>query len=151
MSYRRFVAPMLAALPQGTFDAIVTGDAVSHGKPHPEPYLKATRMLRVLAPGLPGGRGLQHRNPVGRRRGCCVLVVPNHVPVVPGERRVFRPSLGAGPAACPACTPRPPPAEPWCTAGAGSGGGVPPYAGQMSWWLQNVQARQRLGSHSPLS
>ena len=25
--------------------------------------------------------------------GCTVLVVPNHVPVLPGERRVFRDSL----------------------------------------------------------
>ena len=49
MSYRRFVAPMLDALPPGTFEAVVTGDAVSRGKPHPEPYLTAARHLR-LAP-----------------------------------------------------------------------------------------------------
>jgi len=49
MSYRRFVTPMLDALPPGTFRAVVTGDAVSRGKPHPEPYLTAARHLR-LAP-----------------------------------------------------------------------------------------------------
>ena len=36
---------VLAALPDGTFDAVVTGDAVSRGKPHPEPYLKAAAEL----------------------------------------------------------------------------------------------------------
>ena len=31
--------PILAALPPDTFAAVVTGDAVDRGKPHPEPYL----------------------------------------------------------------------------------------------------------------
>ena len=34
MSYRRFVAPVLDTLHPGTFDVVVTGDAVSRGKPH---------------------------------------------------------------------------------------------------------------------
>lgn len=93
MSYRRFVAPMLAVLPPGTFDAIVTGDAVSHGKPHPEPYLKATRMLRVPAQDCLAVEDSNTGTRSAVAAGCCVLVVPNHVPVVPGERRVFRSSL----------------------------------------------------------
>ena len=32
------------------FDAVVAGNEVKNGKPHPEPYLKAAKMLR-LAPG----------------------------------------------------------------------------------------------------
>ena len=47
MSYERFVAPVLAALPEGTFAAVVTGDGVTVGKPHPEPYLTAARRLGV--------------------------------------------------------------------------------------------------------
>ena len=47
MSYRRFVAPVLAALPEGSFEVVVTGDAVTQGKPHPEPYLKAAALLGV--------------------------------------------------------------------------------------------------------
>lgn len=93
MSYRRFVAPVLAALPAGTFSAVVTGDSVSHGKPHPEPYLKAARNLEVdpvecvaIEDSNTGARSAE-------AAGCTVLVVPNHVPVLPGERRVFRPSL----------------------------------------------------------
>lgn len=93
MSYRRFVAPVLATLPDETFEVIVTGDAVSHGKPHPEPYRKATRELRVE----PGDCLAIEDSNTGARSaeaaGCVVLVVPNHVPVLPGERRIFRDTL----------------------------------------------------------
>jgi HAD superfamily hydrolase (TIGR01509 family) len=93
MSYRRFVAPILAALPEGTFAEVVTGDAVLHGKPHPEPYLKASRALGVdpadclaIEDSNTGARSAE-------AAGCTVLVVPNHVPVLPGDRRVFAESL----------------------------------------------------------
>lgn len=33
----------------GLFDASVTGDEITRGKPHPEPFLKALKMLRVRA------------------------------------------------------------------------------------------------------
>ena len=93
MSYRRFVAPILSTLPPGTFEVVVTGDAVSRGKPHPEPYLTAARQL-----GLPAGDCLavEDSNTGARSAeaaGCTVLVVPNHVPVLDGERRVFVDSL----------------------------------------------------------
>ena len=93
MSYRRFVAPVLAELPPQTFDAVVTGDAVSHGKPHPEPYLKAAAELRVDAAHC---LAIEDSNTGARSAesaGCRVLVVPNHVPVLPGPNRVFRESL----------------------------------------------------------
>ena len=93
MSYRRFVAPILATLPDDAFATVVTGDAVSQGKPHPEPYLKAARNL-----GLPPGDclAIEDSNTGARSAvaaGCTVLVVPNHVPVLPGEGRVFAESL----------------------------------------------------------
>ena len=40
---------LLKILPKGLrkfFDAIITGDEVTHGKPHPEPYQKALKMLQ---------------------------------------------------------------------------------------------------------
>ena len=43
-SYARFVAPILAALPSGTFSAVVTGDQVTMGS-RIEPYLKAAESL----------------------------------------------------------------------------------------------------------
>ncbi|HET7477297.1 MAG TPA: HAD family hydrolase [Dermatophilaceae bacterium] len=47
MSWRSLVDVVVAALPAGAFTAIVTGDEVDHGKPHPEPYLAAARLLGV--------------------------------------------------------------------------------------------------------
>jgi HAD superfamily hydrolase (TIGR01509 family) len=47
MSWRSLADAVLAALPDSTFDVVVTGDEVSHGKPHPEPYRAAARLLGV--------------------------------------------------------------------------------------------------------
>jgi HAD superfamily hydrolase (TIGR01509 family) len=89
MSYRRFVAPILAGLPQDTFDAVVTGDAVSQGKPHPEPYLRAAALLDVDPARTLAIEDSNTGTRSGVAAGCTVLVVPNHVPVLEGERRVF--------------------------------------------------------------
>ncbi len=93
MSYRRFVAPVLAGLPDGTFEVVVTGDAVTQGKPHPEPYEKAAVFLGVdpadtiaIEDSNTGARSAE-------AAGCRVVVVPNHVPVLPGESRVLVDSL----------------------------------------------------------
>ncbi len=89
MSYRRFVAPILSTLPTDTFEVVVTGDTVTQGKPHPEPYEKAAAILGVdpahtiaIEDSNTGARSAE-------AAGCTVLVVQNHVPVLPGERRVF--------------------------------------------------------------
>ncbi|HET6560758.1 MAG TPA: HAD family phosphatase [Marmoricola sp.] len=93
MSYERFVTPVLARLPKGSFDVVVTGDAVARGKPHPEPYLHAARLLGVdparcvaIEDSNTGARSAE-------AAGCLVVVVEHHVPVAPGERRVFLPTL----------------------------------------------------------
>ena len=49
MSWRSLADAVVGALPDGTFAAVVTGDEVSHGKPHPEPYRAAARLLGVSA------------------------------------------------------------------------------------------------------
>jgi HAD superfamily hydrolase (TIGR01509 family) len=93
MSYQRFVAPILAQLPPETFSVIVTGDQVTMGKPHPEPYQTAAAALG-LDPTL--CLAIEDSNTGAKSAeaaGCTVLVVENHVPVLPGERRVFRPTL----------------------------------------------------------
>ena len=89
MSYRRFVTPILDGLPEDAFQVVVTGDSVSQGKPHPEPYLKALASLGVhpadslaIEDSNTGARSAEDA-------GCTVLVVQNHVPVLPGERRVL--------------------------------------------------------------
>jgi beta-phosphoglucomutase-like phosphatase (HAD superfamily) len=93
MSYRRFVDPILDALPEGLFTTVVTGDAVERGKPHPDPYLEAARLLGVdpadclaIEDSDTGARSAESA-------GCAVLCVPNHVPVPHGERRMFVASL----------------------------------------------------------
>ena len=93
MSYRRFADPILRHLPEGTFEVVVTGDAVAQGKPHPEPYQKAAAVLGVdpwhtlaIEDSNTGARSAE-------AAGCTVLVVPNHVPVLPGDRRIFATTL----------------------------------------------------------
>lgn len=39
-------------LPEGTFSAVVTGDLVANGKPHPEPYLRGIELLDAEFGGL---------------------------------------------------------------------------------------------------
>ena len=93
MSYARFVDPILAGLPTGTFDAVVTGDAVDRGKPHPEPYLTAARLLDVLAGECLAIEDSDTGATSAAAAGCTVLCVPHHVPVPDGPRRVFADSL----------------------------------------------------------
>jgi len=93
MSYERFVAPVLAALPPHTFGAVVTGDRVTVGKPHPEPYLQAAARLGVSPADCIAIEDSNTGAKSAAAAGCTVLVVPNHVPVLEGERRVFVDSL----------------------------------------------------------
>ena len=93
MSWRRFVEPVVRALPEGSFDALVCGDEVSHGKPHPEPYLRAAELLGHA----PEDTVAIEDSPTGvasaEAAGCQVLAVPSHVPVQPGGQRVVLDSL----------------------------------------------------------
>jgi HAD superfamily hydrolase (TIGR01509 family) len=93
MSYERFVAPVLEVLPSGSFAAVVTGDGVSVGKPHPEPYLTAARLLGVDPGDCVAIEDSNTGAQSAEAAGCTVLVVPNHVSVVGGEQRVFRDTL----------------------------------------------------------
>jgi HAD superfamily hydrolase (TIGR01509 family) len=93
MSWRRFVEPVIRALPDGSFDAVVCGDEVTRGKPHPEAYHRAAELLGVpieatvaIEDSPPGAASAE-------AAGCQVLVVPSHVRVPEGRRRVLRDSL----------------------------------------------------------
>ena len=99
MSYERFVAPILRHLPAETFRVIVTGDKVERGKPHPEPYLTAAASLGLDPQDCVAIEDSNTGAKSAEAAGCAVLVVENHVPVLDGPRRVFRPTLqGVGPA-----------------------------------------------------
>jgi len=47
MSWESLATVVVSNLPKGSFAAVITGDVVLHGKPHPEPYLHAGRLLGV--------------------------------------------------------------------------------------------------------
>jgi HAD superfamily hydrolase (TIGR01509 family) len=93
MSYTRFVTPILEGLPAGTFSAVVTGDSVARGKPHPEPYLTAARKLDVLASECLAIEDSDTGATSAAAAGCTVLCAPLHAVVPPGPRRVFTDSL----------------------------------------------------------
>lgn len=93
MSWRRFVDPVVAALPSGSFAAVVCGDEVERGKPDPEAYVRAAELL-----GVPVHEALAiEDSPTGvasaEAAGCPVLAVPSHVPVPVGPGRTLRESL----------------------------------------------------------
>jgi len=93
MSYTRFVEPILAGLPDGTFSAVVTGDTVDNGKPHPEPYLTAARLLDVLAGDCLAIEDSDPGATSAAAAGCTVLCVPLHVAIPPGPGRFFADTL----------------------------------------------------------
>ncbi|WP_234412555.1 HAD family hydrolase [Nocardioides sediminis] len=93
MSWVRFVEPILEHLPEGTFATVVTGDRVELGKPHPEPYLKAAADLGVEPGECLAIEDSNTGATSAESAGCTVLCVPNHVPILEGERRVFADTL----------------------------------------------------------
>ena len=85
MSWSRFADAVVRALPPGTFDVVVTGDEVVHGKPHPEPYLAAADRLGVLAKDCVAIED----SPTGIRSavaaGCRTFAVPNVIDIPDGR------------------------------------------------------------------
>ena len=86
-SFRALVDPALVWLGSHRFDAVITGDEVSRGKPHPEPYLAACRSL-----GLQASRAVViEDSPSGIKSaeaaGCFVVAVPSVSPIEAGPRR----------------------------------------------------------------
>lgn len=85
-SYRVLVDAVLRG-GVGVFDLTVAGDEVAHGKPHPEPYLRAAEALGVAATSCVVLEDSPAGVAAGEAAGCAVVAVPS----VPGV--VF----GAGP------------------------------------------------------
>ncbi|KHL11231.1 UNVERIFIED_CONTAM: hydrolase [Mumia flava] len=93
MSYRSIADGLVDRLPAGTFDAVITGDEVSHGKPHPEPYLAAARALGVDPTACVAIEDSTTGTRSAAAAGCAVLAVPNHVEIAPGDRISFTDTL----------------------------------------------------------
>jgi HAD superfamily hydrolase (TIGR01509 family) len=93
MSYRVIADRVVARAPAGAFGAVVTGDTVRHGKPHPEPYLTAAAKL-----GVDIGRSVAiEDSPTGlasaAAAGARTLAVPHAVPIPPAPGRSRAPGL----------------------------------------------------------
>ena len=91
MSWVPLADALLAHLPDGLFAAVVTGDQVENGKPHPEPYLTAMARLSLL--GVEPSRAVAiEDSPTGlasaEAAGLATIAVPHVVPVgtAPGRR-----------------------------------------------------------------
>jgi HAD superfamily hydrolase (TIGR01509 family) len=93
MSYGRLADAVVEALPAGSFAAVVTGDQVLDGKPHPEAYLTAAARLGVD----PARCVAIEDSPTGvasaEAAGCAVVAVPHHVPLDPAPGRTIVSSL----------------------------------------------------------
>ncbi len=93
MSYDRFATAVVKSLPTGRFDAVVTGESVTRGKPAPDAYLLAADLLGVE----PAATVAIEDSPPGatsaEAAGCTVVVIPNHVPVPPAPSRHVHESL----------------------------------------------------------
>ncbi|WP_370613989.1 HAD family hydrolase [Mumia sp. Pv 4-285] len=93
MSYAEIAEAMITRMPSNPFGAVVTGDSVTRGKPHPEPYLTAAEALGVDPARCVAIEDSGTGTRSAAAAGCQVLVVPNLVPVESGERRTFADSL----------------------------------------------------------
>lgn len=93
MSYTRLASAVLSGLPDDTFAVVVTGDEVSKGKPHPEPYLTAAARLAVdprdcvVIEDSPTGIAS------GVAAGCAVVGVPHVAALVESPSHTLVPSL----------------------------------------------------------
>jgi HAD superfamily hydrolase (TIGR01509 family) len=93
MSYRSLAEAVVRQLPDGLFGAVVTGDEVTHGKPHPEPYLTAARELGVDPAGCVVIEDSPRGAASGLAAGALVLSIPNAVAAVPEPGLVVIDSL----------------------------------------------------------
>jgi HAD superfamily hydrolase (TIGR01509 family) len=89
MSYLRLAETVTAALPPNSFTAVVTGDQVTVGKPHPEAYLLAAERLGAdparcvaIEDSLTGVASAE-------AAGCVVIAVPHHVSIPPADTRTI--------------------------------------------------------------
>lgn len=93
MSMRDNAEAVVARMGFDAFDLIVAGNDVQHGKPHPEPYLKAAEQLGVdirdciaFEDSISGLRSAE-------ASGAIAIGVPNLVKLPPFEGRIIWPTL----------------------------------------------------------
>lgn len=93
MSWTSLAHAVLSRLPEGTFAVVVTGDAVQHGKPHPEPYLRAAERLGVDPRACVAIEDSITGLTSAEAAGATTIGVPHLLSIPPAPRRVVVPSL----------------------------------------------------------
>ncbi|MGC0250525.1 MULTISPECIES: HAD family hydrolase [unclassified Pseudactinotalea] len=93
MSYAQLADVFIDSLPEGTFSAVVTGDTVSNGKPHPEPYLTAMDRLGVSAAGSIAIEDSVPGLTAAQASGACTIGVPALLPIPAAPGRVLLDTL----------------------------------------------------------
>ena len=81
MSWESLATAVVSHLPNGSFAAVVTGDVVRHGKPHPEPYLVAAHLLGVGAAACVAIEDSPPGVASAVAAGIPTIAVPHHVEV----------------------------------------------------------------------
>jgi HAD superfamily hydrolase (TIGR01509 family) len=93
MSWKRLVDEVIRQLPPQSFQAVITGDMVMNGKPHPEPYRRAAEDLGVD----PLACVAIEDSPTGvasaEAAGCVVVAVRNLLPIEEEPHRVVLSTL----------------------------------------------------------
>ncbi|WP_449372802.1 HAD family hydrolase [Arthrobacter psychrolactophilus] len=92
MSERTLATEVVNALDGDYFEFLVTGDEVTHGKPHPEPYLKAVAQLRQSDPELTVAHCAAMEDSVpgvasAVASGVATIAIPNAVALAEDPRR----------------------------------------------------------------
>lgn len=90
---RSLTEQALESIGREHFTVTVCGDEVPHGKPEPDPYLRAAELLGVAPEDCLAVEDSPTGTIAAERAGAAVLVVPCEVPVAAGPRRVHRTSL----------------------------------------------------------
>ena len=93
MSYRCLTDVLLEAVPAGLLAVVVAGDDVTHGKPHPEPYLCAAGRLGVAPETCIAVEDSQFGAQSATAAGVPTIIVPNVKPVAPIAGSVQLPTL----------------------------------------------------------
>jgi HAD superfamily hydrolase (TIGR01509 family) len=90
---RRLTELALDVIGREHFTVSVCGDEVAHGKPAPDPYLRAAELLGVAPARCLAVEDSPTGTLAAERAGAAVLVVPCEVPVPDGPGRVLRETL----------------------------------------------------------
>ncbi|WP_026536828.1 HAD family hydrolase [Arthrobacter sp. 9MFCol3.1] len=93
MAFSPVAMRVASAAPIGTFHAVVAGDAVPQGKPHPAPYLAAAELLSVHPSNCVAVEDSVSGTTSAQAAGMEVVVVPGVVQPSPGPGRHFVNSL----------------------------------------------------------